>query len=111
MSGDHRRHSRSPDATFTDTTKRAGGAERIYGKYDPSYRFTHCLYKHIYSAFPGDTILTGSPGGVGKKRVPPLFLHDGDVIEVEIEHIGTLRNVVRDSRYLTSSVSWHDGRK
>ncbi|MBJ5210832.1 FAA hydrolase family protein, partial [Salmonella enterica subsp. enterica serovar Indiana] len=41
----------------------------------------------------------------------PLFLHDGDVIEVEIEHIGTLRNVVRDSRYLTSSVSWHDGRK
>ncbi len=45
------------------------------------------------------------------KRVPPLFLHDGDVIEVEIEHIGTLRNVVRDSRYLTSSVSWHDGRK
>ncbi|MBK1992585.1 fumarylacetoacetate hydrolase family protein, partial [Campylobacter sp. 2018MI35] len=56
-------------------------------------------------------ILTGSPGGVGKKRVPPLFLHDGDVIEVEIEHIGTLRNVVRDSRYLTSSVSWHDGRK
>ncbi|EBX0694523.1 TPA_asm: FAA hydrolase family protein, partial [Salmonella enterica subsp. enterica] len=60
---------------------------------------------------PGDTILTGSPGGVGKKRVPPLFLHDGDVIEVEIEHIGTLRNVVRDSRYLTSSVSWHDGRK
>ncbi|ECH7630970.1 hypothetical protein DE83_09745 [Salmonella enterica subsp. enterica serovar Kentucky] len=60
---------------------------------------------------PGDTILTGSLGGVGKKRVPPLFLHDGDVIEVEIEHIGTLRNVVRDSRYLTSSVSWHDGRK
>ncbi|EAQ4450373.1 FAA hydrolase family protein [Salmonella enterica] len=60
---------------------------------------------------PGDTILTGSPGRVGKKRVPPLFLHDGDVIEVEIEHIGTLRNVVRDSRYLTSSVSWHDGRK
>ncbi|MGS9140202.1 fumarylacetoacetate hydrolase family protein, partial [Salmonella enterica subsp. enterica serovar Infantis] len=56
---------------------------------------------------PGDTILTWSPGVVGKKRVPPLFLHDGDVIEVEIEHIGTRRNVVRDSRYLTSSVSWH----
>ncbi|MEA0983606.1 fumarylacetoacetate hydrolase family protein, partial [Salmonella enterica] len=60
---------------------------------------------------PGDTILTGSPGVVGKKRVPPLFLHDGDVIEVEIEHIVTLRNVLLDSRYLTSSVSGHDGRQ
>lgn len=111
VSGDHRRHSRSPDATFTDTTKRAGGAERIYGKYDPSYRFTHCLYKHIYSAFPWRHDPHRVAWWSGQKRVPPLFLHDGDVIEVEIEHIGTLRNVVRDSRYLTSSVSWHDGRK
>lgn len=111
MSGDHRRHSRSPDATFTDTTKRAGGAERIYGKYDPSYRFTHCLYKHLYSAFPRRHDPHRVAWWSGQKRVPPLFLHDGDVIEVEIEHIGTLRNVVRDSRYLTSSVSWHDGRK
>ncbi|MGH2339774.1 fumarylacetoacetate hydrolase family protein, partial [Salmonella enterica subsp. enterica serovar Paratyphi A] len=48
---------------------------------------------------PGDTILTGSPGGVGKKRVPPLFFYTMVMfIEVEIEHIGTLRNVVRDSR-------------
>ncbi len=47
----------------------------------------------------GDVILTGSPGGVGKKRTPPLFLHDGDVVEVEIEHIGVLHNVVRDAGY------------
>jgi 2-keto-4-pentenoate hydratase/2-oxohepta-3-ene-1,7-dioic acid hydratase in catechol pathway len=44
---------------------------------------------------PGDVIITGSPGGVGKKRVPPLFLKSGDVIEVEIEHIGRLQNRVQ----------------
>lgn len=43
---------------------------------------------------PGDVIITGSPGGVGKKRTPPLFLKDGDVIEVEIQHIGTLSNQI-----------------
>ncbi|MEQ9918782.1 fumarylacetoacetate hydrolase family protein [Pectobacterium aroidearum] len=41
---------------------------------------------------PGDVIITGSPGGVGKKRTPPLFLHEGDVVEVEIENIGCLHN-------------------
>lgn len=43
---------------------------------------------------PGDVILTGSPGGVGRSRNPPLFLNDGDVIEVEIESIGRLTNYV-----------------
>ena len=40
----------------------------------------------------GDVILTGTPSGVGSKRTPPLFLHEGDVVEVEIEPIGTIRN-------------------
>ena len=43
---------------------------------------------------PGDVIITGSPGGVGKSRVPPLFLHENDVIAVEIEKIGRLSNRV-----------------
>lgn len=43
---------------------------------------------------PGDVILTGSPGGVGKKRVPQLFLKDGDVVEVRIDKVGTLTNRV-----------------
>jgi 2-keto-4-pentenoate hydratase/2-oxohepta-3-ene-1,7-dioic acid hydratase in catechol pathway len=43
---------------------------------------------------PGDVIITGSPGGVGKKRTPPLFLQNGDVIEVEIGGIGRLSNPV-----------------
>ena len=43
---------------------------------------------------PGDIIATGTPEGVGFKRNPPIFLHHGDVVEVEIEGIGTLRNPV-----------------
>ncbi|MBP7980775.1 MAG: fumarylacetoacetate hydrolase family protein [Tolumonas sp.] len=42
----------------------------------------------------GDVIITGSPGGVGKKRTPPLFMKEGDVIEVEIQKIGKLRNQI-----------------
>jgi 2-keto-4-pentenoate hydratase/2-oxohepta-3-ene-1,7-dioic acid hydratase in catechol pathway len=41
---------------------------------------------------PGDVIATGTPGGVGVFRDPPIFLEDGDAIEVEIDLIGTLRN-------------------
>ena len=43
---------------------------------------------------PGDIIATGTPEGVGFKRTPPIFLKGGDVVEVEIEKIGTLRNPV-----------------
>ena len=46
--------------------------------------------------YAGDVILTGSPGGVGKKQIPPLFLQPGDVIEVEIECIGKLTNTVSE---------------
>ncbi len=47
---------------------------------------------------PGDIIATGTPSGVGFKRTPPLFLQDGDVVEVEIEGIGQLRNSVVSAR-------------
>ncbi|MDE2483490.1 MAG: fumarylacetoacetate hydrolase family protein [bacterium] len=43
---------------------------------------------------PGDVIATGTPEGVGFARTPPEFLRDGDVMEVEIEKIGVLRNRV-----------------
>ncbi|HET8567465.1 MAG TPA: fumarylacetoacetate hydrolase family protein [Candidatus Limnocylindria bacterium] len=43
---------------------------------------------------PGDLILTGTPEGVGFARKPPEFLRVGDVVEVEIEKIGVLRNTV-----------------
>jgi 2-keto-4-pentenoate hydratase/2-oxohepta-3-ene-1,7-dioic acid hydratase in catechol pathway len=44
---------------------------------------------------PGDIISTGTPDGVGLHRNPPVFLKDGDTVEVEIEGIGTLRNRVQ----------------
>jgi 2-keto-4-pentenoate hydratase/2-oxohepta-3-ene-1,7-dioic acid hydratase in catechol pathway len=46
---------------------------------------------------PGDVIATGTPGGVGDKREPAVYMRAGDVIEVEITGLGTLRNVVTDA--------------
>ena len=43
---------------------------------------------------PGDVIVTGTPGGVGFARVPPLFMKEGDLVEVDIEGVGLLRNHV-----------------
>lgn len=43
---------------------------------------------------PGDLILTGTPAGVGHSRKPPRYLVEGDIVEVTIERIGTLRNPV-----------------
>ncbi len=45
---------------------------------------------------PGDVIAMGTPAGVGYARKPPVFMRDGDTIEIEIEGIGVLRNPVRD---------------
>ena len=45
---------------------------------------------------PGDVIVTGTPSGVGMARSPQLFMKPGDICEVEIEGIGTLRNPVED---------------
>jgi 2-keto-4-pentenoate hydratase/2-oxohepta-3-ene-1,7-dioic acid hydratase in catechol pathway len=44
---------------------------------------------------PGDVIATGTPVGVGGFREPPIYLADGDVVEVEVERIGVLRNRCR----------------
>ena len=48
-----------------------------------------------FSLEPGDVIATGTPGGVGIFRDPPLLLADGDEVTVEIEGVGRLRNVCR----------------
>ena len=48
--------------------------------------------------YPGDVIITGTPEGVGMGRKPPEWMKPGDVIEVEIERIGTLRNVIQSGQ-------------
>ncbi|MEM6940055.1 MAG: fumarylacetoacetate hydrolase family protein [Pseudomonadota bacterium] len=47
---------------------------------------------------PGDVIITGTPTGAGARFDPPRFLVPGDVVEVEVNTIGTLRNPVEDER-------------
>ncbi|MDP3339221.1 fumarylacetoacetate hydrolase family protein [Frigidibacter sp.] len=49
----------------------------------------------ILPLLPGDVIVSGTPGGVGARRTPPLWMRDGDVCEVEISGIGTLSNPVK----------------
>ena len=44
----------------------------------------------------GDVIVTGTPGGVGNKRTPHVFMKPGDVIEIEVDAIGVLRNGIED---------------
>ncbi|GAC1449920.1 MAG: hypothetical protein NVSMB9_34060 [Isosphaeraceae bacterium] len=48
----------------------------------------------VFTLEPGDLIFTGTPPGVGMARKPPVWLKAGDVVEVEIDGLGTLRNPV-----------------
>ena len=50
----------------------------------------------VTELMPGDGIVTGTTGGVGAYRTPPLWMKHGDVVEVEISGIGVLRNPVID---------------
>ncbi|MBB1605651.1 MULTISPECIES: fumarylacetoacetate hydrolase family protein [unclassified Pseudomonas] len=45
---------------------------------------------------PGDVFVTGTPGGIGAKRTPSLWMKPGDVVEVEVERVGILRNTIVD---------------
>ncbi len=51
---------------------------------------------------PGDVIATGTPGGVGAARTPPVWLKAGDTVEVDIPGVGRLRSLVVDERDATS---------
>lgn len=46
---------------------------------------------------PGDVIATGTPGGVGMRRNPPIYMKPGDLVEVEVDRIGVLSNAVAES--------------
>lgn len=47
---------------------------------------------------PGDVIVSGTPGGVGGRKTPPLWMKEGDVCEVEIDRIGVLRTPIKNER-------------
>ncbi|MFJ9500201.1 fumarylacetoacetate hydrolase family protein [Brevibacillus centrosporus] len=40
------------------------------------------------------SIVTGTPGGIGMKRNPPVYMKAGDVVEIEVSRVGVLRNTI-----------------
>lgn len=52
----------------------------------------------VTKLLPGDILVTGTPGGVGRFREPPLYMKEGDVCEVEISGIGLLSNPIVDEK-------------
>lgn len=78
--------------------------QRLNGEILQDSRTRHLIFtvpvlvsyiSHALTLEPGDLILTGTPEGVGVFRDPKVSLADGDVVEIEIEGIGVLRNEVR----------------
>ena len=45
---------------------------------------------------PGDVIVTGTPGGVGSRRTPPVWMKAGDKVEIEVDKVGVLENTIAD---------------
>jgi hypothetical protein len=58
----------------------------------PTWRAGVASQQAFLTLEPGDLIATGTPSGIGARRQPPLFLRAGDIVEVEIEPIGMIRN-------------------
>lgn len=60
----------------------------------------------MHALLPGDVLVTGTPGGVGMRREPPVFLSEGDVVTVEIDGIGVLENPV-EAEAPETPPTWH----
>lgn len=86
-----------PDPQDLEIITRVNGITRQHGSTRemifPVAR-TISFLSSLMTLEPGDLIATGTPSGVGFKRQPPIFLKNGDVVEVEISEIGTIRNTV-----------------
>ena len=69
----------------------ANTTDMIWGVAETIALLTECM-----TLEPGDVIIMGTPAGVGQARTPPVWMKDGDSIEIEIENIGTLVNPIRN---------------
>ena len=88
-----------PDPTLLELVTRVNGEVMQQGRiadlvFDIPSLVEYC--STFTELVPGDVIATGTPGGVGAARKPPVWLRDGDLVEVEIPGLGVLRNAVRD---------------
>jgi 2-keto-4-pentenoate hydratase/2-oxohepta-3-ene-1,7-dioic acid hydratase in catechol pathway len=75
---------------WNDVVMQESSTEQLI--FTPHYLISY-VSRHM-TLLPGDIITTGTPGGVGVFREPPVFLAPGDVVEVAIEQIGAIRNPV-----------------
>jgi 2-keto-4-pentenoate hydratase/2-oxohepta-3-ene-1,7-dioic acid hydratase in catechol pathway len=86
-----------PDVTKLDLQTRVNGQVMQHASVGDLIFDIPTLIEYI-SRFtplaPGDVIATGTPGGVGDRRDPPLYMKDGDTVEIEITGLGVLRNTV-----------------
>ena len=69
----------------------ANTRDMIWGVAETITLLSECL-----TLEPGDVIAMGTPAGVGQARTPPVWMKHGDVVEIEIENIGVLRNTIED---------------
>ncbi len=69
----------------------ANTRDMIWGVAETIQLLTECM-----TLEPGDVIVMGTPAGVGQARNPPVWMKHGDVVEIEIENIGLLRNTIED---------------
>ena len=88
-----------PDPTALTLTTRVNGGVMQHGAirdlvFDIPFLIEYC--SSFMELHAGDVIATGTPGGVGAARTPPVWLRDGDVVEVDIPGVGVLSNPVRD---------------
>tara|TARA_B100001123_G_scaffold45093_1_gene46162 strand:+ start:1005 stop:1853 length:849 start_codon:yes stop_codon:yes gene_type:complete len=86
-----------PDPDALTVTTRLNGEQMQFGEFNDVAFNIPTLISYVSRALPwcaGDVIVTGTPGGVGFKRTPPIFLTEGDVVEVEVNLVGTLINPV-----------------
>jgi 2-keto-4-pentenoate hydratase/2-oxohepta-3-ene-1,7-dioic acid hydratase in catechol pathway len=86
-----------PDITACSLVTRVNGEVRQSASISDLIFTIPQLIAYVSTFTPlsaGDVLVTGTPGGVGLFRTPPVFLQSGDVVEVEIDGIGTLRNPV-----------------
>lgn len=68
----------------------ANTRDMIWGVAETIQLLTECM-----TLEPGDLIIMGTPAGVGQARTPPVWMKHGDVVDIEIEHIGLLRNKIQ----------------
>ncbi len=86
-----------PDPDALTVTSRLNGEQMQFGQFNDVAFNIPTLISYVSRALPwcaGDVIVTGTPGGVGFKRQPPIFLKEGVVVEVEVNLVGTLVNTV-----------------